>query len=125
RFILEQLAALWQVKYTDLGVGEIKPEALAYIREDYARAHVLVPFALEKGVLSVAMANPRDQQALHELQTLSGVTVVPYLAPERSIHRAHLLYRGNLLELVRQTLEEGRNGGAHNIAPAGAPEPAI
>jgi type IV pilus assembly protein PilB len=108
KFILEQLAALWQVKYTDLGVSEINREALAHIREDYARAHVLVPFAMEQNVLSVAMANPRDEEALHELEALDGVTVVPYLAPEHSIHRALLLYRGNLLDLVRQTLEEGR-----------------
>jgi type IV pilus assembly protein PilB len=111
RFILEQIAGLWDIKFTDLNVGNVQPDALRSIGEEYARKHMLMPFALHDGELSVAMANPRDDDVLHALRSLSGVEVVPYLASQDSINRAHLLYRGNLLELLRRSAEDGRESG--------------
>ena len=37
---------------------------------------------------------------------MTGLKVVPFLAPEMSIRRAHLLYRGNILELLERSAAE-------------------
>ena len=105
-FLLEQLAQAWGLSFTDLKVSAVKSEALQRVREDYARSHMLVPFDVTADTVSVAMADPRDKRVIAELQRLTRLRVAPYLAPQESILRAHLLYRGNLLEILRQAAEE-------------------
>ena len=43
-FLLEHLAQHWGVGYVELRVGDVKPEALRTVGEDYARANMLIPF---------------------------------------------------------------------------------
>jgi type IV pilus assembly protein PilB len=105
KFLLEQLAQRWKVQFIELGVAEIRPAALHRIGEEYARAHLVVAFNVDQRSLSVAMANPRDSQTIAELSHRTGLRVVPYLAARENIERAHLLYRGNLLDLLRQAAE--------------------
>jgi len=106
RFILEQLADAWGVKFTDLRVSDVKPEALRRVHEDYARANLLIPFDITDDTLAVAMVDPRSKKLLAELERLSNRRVVPYLASTESIERAHLLYRGDLLDLLKRAAEE-------------------
>ena len=61
-FLLAQLAETWGIDYIDLKVNDVKPEALGVLTEEYARARVLVPFALDDRLLRVAMWNPRDRR---------------------------------------------------------------
>jgi type IV pilus assembly protein PilB len=107
KFLLEQLAQRWNVQFTELGVAEIRPAALHRIAEDYARTHLVVAFKVDQESLSVAMVNPRDSRTITELSHRTGLRVVPYLAPRENIERAHLLYRGNLLDLLRRAVECG------------------
>jgi type IV pilus assembly protein PilB len=95
-FLLEQLAESWGVKYAELKVSAVQPEALAKIREDAARRLRAVPFAIDGKRLLVAMTDPRDQQARRELGRLTGLEVVAHLALDSDIQRALLLYRGEL-----------------------------
>src|SRR3990172_1600669 len=67
-FILGHVAELWGVGFVDLRVSDVKPEALALLSEEYARQHVLLPFELEDDRLHVAMWNPRDRQAIDEIE---------------------------------------------------------
>jgi type IV pilus assembly protein PilB len=105
KFLLEQLAQRWKVQFTELGVAEIRPAALHRIAEDYARAHHVVAFKVDEESLSVAMVNPRDSRTIAELSHRTGLRIVPYLAPRENIERAQLLYRGNLLDLLRRAAE--------------------
>lgn len=105
-FVLAQLAQKWGVGFTDLRVTNIEAKALRLIKEDFARAHVLVGFAVADGRLSVAMADPRDRKTIADLQRLTGKQIEPHLAHAAVIHRAHLLYRGDLRELLNQTAGE-------------------
>jgi type IV pilus assembly protein PilB len=107
KFLLQQLAAQWGVKFIDLKATDGKPEALRRVPEDYARSHLLIAFDLKGEQLSVAMADPRDPFTLAELSRVTGLRVVPYLAAEDSIRRALLLYRGNLLEMLRHAATTG------------------
>jgi type IV pilus assembly protein PilB len=107
KFLLQQLAAQWGVRYIDLKATDVKPEALRRIHEDDARLHMLIPFDLNGEELSVAMADPRDQRALEELSRLTGLRIVPFLASPDSIKRVQLLHRGDLLELLRHAAVTG------------------
>lgn len=106
-FIMEQLAASWGVSYVDLKTGNVKPDALALVKEEFARQHTLVPFELENGSLKVAMCDPRDPEVLSEIQQKAGRKVVPYLAPAAAILRAHLLYKGDLREMLKKASLDG------------------
>jgi len=106
KFLLEQLAQQWGVKFCDLKISDINPEALRRVREEYARTHLLVPFDLTGDTLSVAMADPRDSKTIAQLQHLTSLRIAPYLAAQDRILRGHLLYRGNLLEILQRAAEE-------------------
>jgi type IV pilus assembly protein PilB len=106
RFLLEQIAGSWGVKYTDLKVHAVDARALGTIREDLARRHRAVAFRLDGKRLSVAMADPRDERARADLARLTGLEIVAYLAQDSDIQRALMLYRSDLRGLL-----EGREGG--------------
>src|SRR3989338_3320676 len=105
-FILTHVAEMWGVGFVDLRVSDVKPEALALPAEEDARQHVLLPFDVEDDRLNVAMWNPRDRQAIDEIERTTRHRVVPYLAPESAILRGHLLYRGNLREMLERAVAD-------------------
>ncbi len=80
--------------------------------EDYARANLLIPFDITDDTLAVAMVDPRNKKLIAELERLSNRRVVPYLASTESIERAHLLYRGDLLDLLKRAAEENASATA-------------
>jgi type IV pilus assembly protein PilB len=103
-FLLQQLAQAWGVNFIDLKVNDIAPEALRTLPEKHARAHTLIPFAVTGRQLHVAMWNPRERRILAEIEQLSGCQPIPYLAPESAIQRAHLLYKGNLRDMLERSV---------------------
>jgi type IV pilus assembly protein PilB len=112
-FLFKQLADSWNVGYVDLKISDVKPEALRAVPAEYARAHTLVPFARENGQLHVAMWDPRNRSVIDNLQRMTGLVATPYLAPETAILRAHLLYKGDVRELLERAAgdETSRIGG--------------
>ena len=106
-FLLEQLAELWGVGFLDLDISDVDPTALSRTPEDYARRHMIVPFATKEGRLHVAMWDPRDREVIDELERTTWTRVVPYLAPEMAIRRAHLLYRADLRLMLGRALDTG------------------
>jgi type IV pilus assembly protein PilB len=112
-FVLEQLAQRWNVGFTDLKTSDVEPGALTALTEEYARRHVLIPFRRDGDRLHVAMWDPRDRRTLDEITRLTRMEIVPYLAPEPSIRRGHLLYGGDLLALLeRAVTEDASRAGA-------------
>ena len=124
KFLLKQLADSWGISFVDLKISDVRREALGTLNEGYARSHLLVPFGLEDKDLRLAMWNPRDQKIINEIQRMTGLRVVPFLATENEIRHAHLLYRADIRELVeRSTLDqsqkvinlEGEDGSAVDL----------
>jgi type II secretory ATPase GspE/PulE/Tfp pilus assembly ATPase PilB-like protein len=68
----------------------------------------LIPFERSDKQLKVAMWDPRDRKVRDELaRRAGGLEVLPLLAPEMAIRRAHLLYREGLRDMLERTaLEE-------------------
>jgi type II secretory ATPase GspE/PulE/Tfp pilus assembly ATPase PilB-like protein len=106
-FLLKQLAEAWGVGFIDLKVTDVEREALDLVGEALARAHVVVPFRRSGQELQVATTDPRNHEALAELATASGLRVVPVLAPEISIRRAHLLYRREIRDILDRPAGSG------------------
>lgn len=103
-FLLQQLAQAWDVGFVDLKINDVSPEALRLLPEKYARAHTLIPFALKERRLHVAMCNPRDRRVIAEMEQIAGRQVISYLAPDSTIRRAHLLYKGDLREMLERSV---------------------
>jgi type IV pilus assembly protein PilB len=105
-FLLRQLADSWGVAFLDLKVGDVKPEALEVLPEEYARAHMLVVFDITATEVHVAMTDPRDRRLLEDLERKTVRRPVPHLAPESAIRRAHLLYRGDLRAMLERAVTD-------------------
>jgi type IV pilus assembly protein PilB len=101
-FLLRQLAESWGVRFVDLKISDVQLAALRKLPEEYARAHALVPYELTGKELKVAMSDPRDRRVIDEVQRQTGLQVVPCLAPDSAIQRAHLLYKGDLREMLER-----------------------
>ncbi len=106
RFLLEQLGKTWGVEYTELRASHVNPEVIRIVPEEYARSHLVIPFERRDGQLHVAMWDPRDQKAIEEIQRMAWMRVVPYLSTDTAIHRALLLYKGDLREILERAAEK-------------------
>jgi type IV pilus assembly protein PilB len=105
-FILRHLAESWEVGYVDLKVSDVKLDALRCVPEEVARANTLMPFERADGKLRVAMLDPRDRKVKDDIQRRAALQVVPCLAPEMAIRRAHLLYNEELREMLERSAVE-------------------
>jgi type IV pilus assembly protein PilB len=114
-FLLQQLAQAWHVPYVDLNLSEVHLEALQRLDAKFAKAHGLVPFDVRDGKISVAMCDPRDKTLLEAIHEKTTLNVVPYLAPKPSILRAHLLYKGDLREMLRAASCNSSIGSANEV----------
>jgi type IV pilus assembly protein PilB len=106
RFLLEQLGKTWGVEYNELRASHISRDVIQIVPEEYARSHLLIPFERRDGQLHVAMWDPRDQKAIEEIQRMAWMRVVPHLATDTAIHRALLLYKGDLREILERAAEK-------------------
>ena len=122
-FLLGHLAQTWKVGFADLRMADVQPQALRAIREDFARAHLVVAFERRDRQLKVAMWDPRERTVIEEIQQMTRLEVLPFLAPEHAIRRAHLLYKKTIRELMERTVVMATTEVAR-AAPAGAAEPA-
>ncbi len=59
---------------------------MALINESIAKRYMVIPLALEKNSLKVAMKNPQDIFAIDDLERLTQMNIVPIIAKELDIH---------------------------------------
>jgi type IV pilus assembly protein PilB len=105
-FLLEQLAETWGVEFIDLNVGDVDRAVLTAVSEEYARAHLVMPFAQADRCLRVAMWDPRDRHVIREIESMTGLEIAPCLAPARAIQRAQLLYRADFRDMLDRGASE-------------------
>lgn len=89
RTLGETLARAAGVRYAppDL-LDEIPAEVLKVLPAKVAERHKAVPIRIQEKRLHLAMLSPRDLLSLDEIAYLTGMTVVPYVAPEFRIYEA-------------------------------------
>lgn len=76
------------VEEIDLLAIEIPSEALALLPEDFCRKHMMVPIALEKKSLRVAMSNTFDVLAVDAASRLTKRSIDVVAAPEHAVLEA-------------------------------------
>jgi type IV pilus assembly protein PilB len=119
-FVLQELARSWGVTYLELKVSDVRREALCLLREDFARQRQCVAYAKSGHEVDVAMANPRDKEALREIARFTGLTVRPRLATLAAIRRAQLLYRTELFDLLSRSSDVDATPSGAGLADARA-----
>ncbi len=83
--VYEALADEFGVAYVDLDNFMIDDDQVSLIPEEVARKYCVVPvFALE-GSLGLAMADPRNVEAVDQVSHRTGLAVDPFLAAEEDI----------------------------------------
>jgi general secretion pathway protein E/type IV pilus assembly protein PilB len=85
--LLPVLADEFGLELIDLSHAVIQPDVLAAMPAKLVHSKNLMPISRNNGTLVVATGDPFDAYALDELHTLTGLHVMPVLAPPREIAR--------------------------------------
>ncbi len=107
--LLPVLAEQFGLELIDLSNATIPKDVLATMPQKLVHRKNLMPVAKHHGTLVVATGDPFDVYAIDELQTLTGLHVVPVLAPAREITRLIKQYFGVGGDTVAALAEEAKN----------------
>ncbi|MDY3552023.1 ATPase, T2SS/T4P/T4SS family [Gemmata sp. JC717] len=107
--LLPVLAEEFGLEQVDLSHAKIEKDVLAAMPQKLVHRKNLMPVARHNGTLVVATSDPFDVYALDELQTLTGLHVMPVLAPAREISRLIKQYFGVGGDTVAALAEEAKN----------------
>jgi len=90
------IAEALKVPFVTIGQQIIPLEVLQLIPEKMARVHIVVPFAVDKKILKLAMADPTDFEALEFVRRHTGMPVQPYFATNNDVRKALGQYKRNI-----------------------------
>jgi general secretion pathway protein E/type IV pilus assembly protein PilB len=106
--LLPVLGEEFGLELVDLSHTKIDSGVLASMPQKLVHRKNLMPIARHNGTLIVATGDPFDAYAIDELQTLTGLHVLPVLAPPREISRLIKQYFGVGGDTVAALAEEAR-----------------
>ena len=86
--IARALSAQLGIPYTDLNSVVVEPEAIDLFKEKVARKNMAMPLSVDKRFITVAMANPLDFEAIHDINFATNREVRPTVAPPKEIKAA-------------------------------------
>ncbi len=84
--VLKFVGQQWEAPFLDFSQTPIDSELVKLVPEELARSSKLIPVEVkEGGVLTVAMANPNDINAIDQLGEITKLTIEPRIADEDTI----------------------------------------
>ncbi len=83
--ILDALASFLQVPVVDLMEMDVNAEVVKFLPRDICERKRMIPLRLEGRQVSIAMADPADTFRCDDLELLTGLKVVPFLARGQDI----------------------------------------
>ncbi|QDT63762.1 GspE/PulE family protein [Calycomorphotria hydatis] len=86
--VTEALAEQFGFKTVNLDETTISPKVLELVPQTMAEIYKVMPFSLQKDVLTVAMAEPQNIAALDDLKNFLGVEVRGAVAPAKQVEEA-------------------------------------
>ena len=109
--VAEALAVIHQIEIYDIDALSPSPETILILPEEIAARRVAIALSSENGVLTIAMENPFDYEAIDEIEQVVGYRIEPVLGRGNAILRKlgeyHDHYRrkmvGDLLSEVTDT----------------------
>ncbi len=82
------------VPYVAIHKYNIPPEVLTLIPQALARKLCLLPIDRTNGVLSLAMADPLQQEVIAQIEKLTGLKVVAFIVSKSELNQAFKRYFG-------------------------------
>jgi general secretion pathway protein E/type IV pilus assembly protein PilB len=104
--VLAALAEELGMELVDLASRTVDPETLQAMPIKLVHRRTLMPLSRQNGTLVVATGDPFDVNSLDELQTLTGLHVIPVLASPREIARLIKTHFGVGGETVTALMQE-------------------
>ena len=93
--IAKALAEIYGTHYVDLSDLKIPPQVIGLISENIATKYMVLPVALEGRIITVAMSNPSDIDAIDAIQFATGKKVkIVVTTPLEILKAIHIYYRG-------------------------------
>jgi type IV pilus assembly protein PilB len=105
----QALSAQLGIPYTDLSSVVVEPEAIDLLKERVARKNLAMPLTVDKRFITVAMADPLDFEAIHEISFAANREVRPTVAPPKEIKAAirRFYHLSHPLEKILGEIKEG------------------
>src|SRR5579859_6985041 len=104
--VLEALAEEFGLDVVDLTVAQVSREVLSTIPQRLVHRRNLMPLSRDNGTLVVATGNPYDLSSLDEVQSVTGMHVVPVLASPRELARLIKTHYGVGGDTVTQMVQD-------------------
>lgn len=113
--LMETLEFTLGIPQVQLSKMDIDPEAVKLLTPQIIRLHQVLPISRRKNILTLAMVDPLNQQAIDDVRLATNLDVVPVLASERDIDIAIRQYLAFRLEPGLQNIvsELGLDGKAN------------
>ncbi|KPL00532.1 MAG: hypothetical protein AMJ91_04255 [candidate division Zixibacteria bacterium SM23_73_3] len=83
--VLKFVGQQFEAPFLDFANTHVDTEVIKLIPEEVARTSKLIPVEAKEGVLTVAMANPNDINAIDQLGGITRLTIEPRIADEEAI----------------------------------------
>ncbi|MEN6326268.1 MAG: ATPase, T2SS/T4P/T4SS family [Syntrophomonas sp.] len=83
--LVEPLEMIFGIPHIQLGKMNIEPELIKLLPSQLIRLHKILPIARNAKALTLAMADPFDQQAIDDVRMATGLDIIPMLAIEKDI----------------------------------------
>lgn len=112
--ILETLEFMLGIPQIQLSKLNIEPEIIKILSPQLIRLHKVLPISRKKNTLTLAMADPLNQQAIDDVRMASGLDVIPVLASARDMDvaiRQYLAFRldPNMERILGELNQESKN----------------
>lgn len=102
--VAEALARALNIRYVDLSMIKIPPDALRTISEEFCEKHTLIPILKISNKLVIAMLDPLDVKTIEQIEFMSHCQVEVVTSTESEIRRAIDQFYG--VESTIKTLSE-------------------
>jgi type IV pilus assembly protein PilB len=79
------LARQFEVPYEEIDINAINPQIIRLLPEKFARARQVLPIAVRRRALRLAMIAPDDIETIAEVELMTGYSVVPVIAQEADL----------------------------------------
>ncbi|HYG78443.1 MAG TPA: ATPase, T2SS/T4P/T4SS family [Planctomycetota bacterium] len=103
--VLQALATQHGMQVVDLSQETVNPEAVKMVGVSMAQVYRIVPLSFDGGVLTIAMADPQNVNALDDLRFMLNCEVVGCVASEEQIAKAIQEHYGSQKESIKDLLD--------------------
>jgi type IV pilus assembly protein PilB len=118
--LTRELARSYNMGVTDLANQVLPMDLLKAVPKEIIQKHEIVPVHATQAVITIAMADPTDYEALDELQFVTGKKIEVTIATRDSIKRAIAEFLGHIEVESHGSLQKVKSAGKLRPASQGS-----